>query len=954
MNAHPVKGQQPHRVALALVPMLALLFLCAGPALAGNGSGKRWTKRSLNKALGQGPYDADGEAVGWNLAGRTFGICTWKCEDRMSEHERLCLLGSAAAGGPVELSVVSRSRWLAAGLRRLTTTENTRFGSCELSTDSNYNENDITCSWSAEVAAAGRTWSVTSSSGECLADSPPTVYSSPDGRMTALVARYAGDHGCGEIEGSVLATPDNLQQLVGGAASCEARPSAGRMATGSLPPVTSWAELMARHSDGNAATARVRIVEFSDFQCPFCSRVSPTVEKLREQYGDQVEVVYLHNALPFHKRARYAAIASVAAAAQGRFWELHDVLFANQRALSEKDIERYAAGAGLEMARFRSDVKSDWAARFADRSRNVSNAVGASGTPAFFLNGRVLKGAQPFERFAEVVDEEIAASVRAGRRGRAWVDSRIKHHNTDLRAYLRGDREPAEVARQKPKPRVVDKTVWKVPVRPDDPMRGRADALVTLVVFSEFQCPFCKRLDPTLEALRADYKASELRIVFKNNPLPFHERADEAAQAALCAHDQGRYSQMHEQLYANQRALEDQDLESYARRSGVSIRPWRKCMQSGRHVDRIAADVELAAAVTARGTPNTYVNGRKLAGAKPKEEFHAIIKEELEKARQLVASGAARANVYDRITGAGKVFKPLEDTVNSFDVSGSPRLGPETADVQVTVAYDYQCPFCARVMPVMSALRSHYQNRLSVVFKQFPLAFHKQAMMAANAALCAQGQGTFEPMHDALFADQQNLSREFVDQAARRLGLDARQFGKCMDRGTYQATIDRDMAEARTANVRGTPTIFLNGRRFVSPSGYNTEAFIKTIDKLLAAPRRQRGAGTPAGAVSGRWAGKGCQKGGTCWTIALDLRAAAGGGVGGTVTYPSLDCSAQLEFVRWDDATAVFRERFESPGRCVPDGWLSLGPVGANELSFVWAWPDGRVDSKTTVRRTAQ
>lgn len=140
----------------------------------------------------------------------------------------------------------------------------------------------------------------------------------------------------------------------------------------------------------------------------------------------------------------------------------------------------------------------------------------------------------------------------------------------------------------------------------------------------------------------------------------------------------------------------------------------------------------------------------------------------------------------------------------------------------------------------------------------------------------------------------------------------------------------------------------------VSPPAVSAEAFIGTIDSLLAAPGPRRQEAEPAAALAGRWEGKGCQKSGDCWTIAVDLRPAAGGGVDGTVTYPSLGCTARLEFVRWDGGTGVFRERFESPGRCVPDGWLSLGPLGAEELSFVWAWPDGRVDSKTTARRAGQ
>ena len=105
--------------------------------------------------------------------------------------------------------------------------------------------------------------------------------------------------------------------------------------------------------------ALVTIVEFSDFQCPYCKRVVDTLKKINETYKDQVRVVFKHNPLPFHKDAPLASQAAIAAGAQGKFWEMHDKLFANMRALKRDNLEKYAAELGLDMARFKTDIDSD-------------------------------------------------------------------------------------------------------------------------------------------------------------------------------------------------------------------------------------------------------------------------------------------------------------------------------------------------------------------------------------------------------------------------------------------------------------------------------------------------------------------------------------------------------------------------------------------------------------------
>ena len=161
------------------------------------------------------------------------------------------------------------------------------------------------------------------------------------------------------------------------------------------------------------ATAQVTVVEFSDFQCPFCSRVVPTLERLRKEYPTQVRISFRHFPLPFHENAALAAEAAVAAEAQGKFWEMHDKLFANQFDLTRPALEKYAAQIGLDMVKFRAALDGHQGKGRVDADLALGHQVGIEGTPNFFVNGRSVQGAQPFEEFKRVVDEEIARAASA-------------------------------------------------------------------------------------------------------------------------------------------------------------------------------------------------------------------------------------------------------------------------------------------------------------------------------------------------------------------------------------------------------------------------------------------------------------------------------------------------------------------------------------------------------------
>lgn len=153
--------------------------------------------------------------------------------------------------------------------------------------------------------------------------------------------------------------------------------------------------------------AKVTIVEYSDFQCPFCARVLPTLNQIRETYGDQVRIVYKHLPLRIHPEAHGAAAAAEAAGAQGKFWEMHDRIFAGQRELSDAKYAEWARELGLDVERFERDRQSEAIRQRIARDEQEANRLGVSGTPAFFINGRFLSGAQPFDAFQRLIDEEL-------------------------------------------------------------------------------------------------------------------------------------------------------------------------------------------------------------------------------------------------------------------------------------------------------------------------------------------------------------------------------------------------------------------------------------------------------------------------------------------------------------------------------------------------------------------
>jgi protein-disulfide isomerase len=156
------------------------------------------------------------------------------------------------------------------------------------------------------------------------------------------------------------------------------------------------------------ANAPIELIEFSDFQCPYCLRAHPTLKQVLSTYGDRIHFVYRNYPLPSHPNARPAAEAAQCAAEQGQFWAYHDRLFADPNKLSDNDLKASAAALGMDAARFNACFDSHKYRARVEADTQAGNDAGVNGTPAFFINGRMLSGAQPFDEFKRVIDEELA------------------------------------------------------------------------------------------------------------------------------------------------------------------------------------------------------------------------------------------------------------------------------------------------------------------------------------------------------------------------------------------------------------------------------------------------------------------------------------------------------------------------------------------------------------------
>jgi protein-disulfide isomerase len=606
----------------------------------------------------------------------------------------------------------------------------------------------------------------------------------------------------GAPEGGPMGAPAGAAVRARGLGGAPVAADAGPIDTGDGPIPVSAAD--PSWGDRNAP---VTLVEFSDFQCPFCAKAAVTLDELKKDYGpSKLRIVWKNNPLSFHADARGAAETAMALFERGgaaAFWSYHDAVLHSGAPGRFVDAIRPAGLDAAEVSKIRA---TGAAGKKVEADLDLGRRLGVTGTPAFFINGVNLRGAQPIEEFKQLIDAELKKAKAMGMAAdRVYVEAARKNFAPPKAEADKDDDED-------------DRSIHRVPVG-RSPVKGKPTALVTLVVFADFQCPFCIKVEPALAQLEQLY-GDKLRIVWKNLPLPFHGRAEPAAELALEARAQkgdAGFWKAHDLLVAQAGSLEASDLEAVAKAAGLDVAKVIQAIDTHKHRRAIEDDQDLAEDAGASGTPTIFVNGRILVGAQPVADFKALIDEQLAAAQALVAKGTAPAEVYEKLQQGAKAGKAPERLSLPAPTKDNPAKGPESAKVTVHVFGDFQCPFCERAEGTLKELDAAFPGALRFVWHNLPLQMHPYAQQAAEAAVEAftqKGTAGFWAMHDKLFqrtTQPGGLERKALDGYAAELGLDVAKFGAALDGRAHRAAVEAEIKMAEKAGVNGTPGFVING-----------------------------------------------------------------------------------------------------------------------------------------------
>jgi protein-disulfide isomerase len=386
------------------------------------------------------------------------------------------------------------------------------------------------------------------------------------------------------------------------------------------------------------ADAPVTIVMFADFECPYCETADETIAQLEAEYPGQIRFVYKAFPIDGHPTALLAAMVAHAAHQQGRFWEFYGHLYSG-RPLDPDTLVEYAGDVGLDLARLKAEIAAFTHASAVRADMRLARRLDVTSTPTFFVNGRHIRGAKPIQFFRWLVDQELSLARR-------WKDDGVKPGAIYDHATRHGY---AAVAYEGDENRLDEDAVYAVPLG-DSPTRGPATARFTVVVFADFQCPYCARGNATMESLRKQY-GDDMRIVFKHFVLPHHAEGARAARGAEFARSHGRFWEFHDAVFAAGARFDRDALIEIARDVGLPEAAFTAAIDGTAFDARIEADLELGHALGVDGTPAFFVNGRPISGARPEMDFHMLFAEERERAAKLLDRGVAPAGLYDALVG---------------------------------------------------------------------------------------------------------------------------------------------------------------------------------------------------------------------------------------------------------------------------------------------------------------
>jgi protein-disulfide isomerase len=244
---------------------------------------------------------------------------------------------------------------------------------------------------------------------------PGTLDAAQRGRVESILGTAANTRGCTGTLASCLAAGDQTARRHAGFVARMVRKGKAddAIATGIADRAKSAFpdEIMkidvADHPLNGAAGAKVSLVEFACFECPFCAHLSPQLATLKQKFGDKVAHYYKFFPVRSHNRGVPSALAGLAAHRQGKFWKMAELMFANRADLTDEDILGYAERAGLDVARFKADIADAASMKYIEKDKLDGMRLGVEGTPTFFVNGKLYRGLADFDELADRIGEEI-------------------------------------------------------------------------------------------------------------------------------------------------------------------------------------------------------------------------------------------------------------------------------------------------------------------------------------------------------------------------------------------------------------------------------------------------------------------------------------------------------------------------------------------------------------------
>jgi protein-disulfide isomerase len=402
----------------------------------------------------------------------------------------------------------------------------------------------------------------------------------------------------------------------------------------------------------------VTVVGFLDAECGYCARGQKVLDQALKRYPKTLKVVFRDFPLragSISEKAAQAALAVYAQKGSEAYWAFQNKVY-GASGLSKEKLARFAAAVGADSVKIKKAISGDAHKKQLKDNLKLGARFGVQGTPNFFVNGKKYPGYVPFEQFAEIVKQAAAKAKKALESGvaREKIYQHLTRKGHKEVQYIESGKD-SEAAKE-----LDGGVVFKVPVEPKHPQKGPRDALVTVVVFSDFQCPFSRRMATTLEQLTKAYP-TQVRLVFRNLPLPMHPRAFLAAESSLVVRalkGKKAFWLYHDKLFQNQDDFSPARLEALAKEIGVSVKKYRQALAAHRFRGQLREDLDFAERLSINGSPQLFINGKPLGGAQPYAVVKKKVDAELAAAKTMAQKLGSKAGLYAKIIAQGKT-KPV-------------------------------------------------------------------------------------------------------------------------------------------------------------------------------------------------------------------------------------------------------------------------------------------------------